>query len=109
MRGAADALALLERLLLLAPADGDLLLQRARVTSWDDRWSESHDLLARAARVSTGPRRHQHPAHTLARAGTNTQHPSSYSTHRHRAIHNAAAGTGAAWPHFVAFLGVARE
>ena len=43
-----DALGYLEAALRLDPTDGKLLYERARVTSWSDRWSEAHQLILEA-------------------------------------------------------------
>ena len=55
-----EALALLDELVRRDPKDGDALYWRARVTSWDDRWSQSHERMVAAAAVA--------PEHPLLRS-----------------------------------------
>lgn len=44
-----DALKAFGDILATEPKDGDALFGRARVTSWDDRWSEAHRLMTTAS------------------------------------------------------------
>lgn len=47
-----DALKAFNGILAIEPNDGDALFGRARVTSWDDRWSEAHRLLTAASALA---------------------------------------------------------
>lgn len=48
----ADALRAYDAILALQPRDGDALFGRARVTSWDDRWSEAYRLMLAASQLA---------------------------------------------------------
>lgn len=47
-----DALKAFNDILVMAPTDGDALFGRARVTSWDYRWSEAYRLLTTASALA---------------------------------------------------------